>query len=256
MKDLGNENPLVSIITPCFNAQNFIEETIKSVRAQTYTNWEMIICDDVSSDDSRNIIEKHIKEDSRIKLIKLDKNSGAAVARNTAIKAAKGKYIAFLDSDDLWIPQKLEKQVAFMLENDIVFSFTEYSLISENGKDLGKIIKIPDYIDYRGLLKNTIIGCLTVMLDIEKLGKVQMPLIRTRQDFALWLSILRDGHKAYGIHEALSKYRLVQDSISRNKWKAAKRNWQVYREIEKLPFFDALWCFINYAWNAYRKNKV
>lgn len=245
--------PLVSVITPTYNAVRFIRETIDSVQRQTYPHWELILIDDASRDETVALIQEEMS-DSRIRLIVLPKNSGAAVARNTGIAAAKGKYLAFLDSDDLWLPQKLEKQVAFMQQNDAAFSFTRYRIIEENGTQTPFVVPIPKQIDYHGLLKNTIIGCLTVMLDREKLGAVQMPNIRTRQDTALWLQILRQGHVAYGIQEELSHYRKVEGSISSNKWKAARNTWRLYREIEKLNLVRAAWCFIHYGWNAWKKS--
>ncbi|UAL47047.1 glycosyltransferase family 2 protein [Sutcliffiella horikoshii] len=244
---------LVSVITPSYNAEKFISATIESVRTQTYTNWEMIIVDDCSKDTTREILKKYAELDPRIKPIFLEENSGAAVARNTALKAAQGDYVAFLDSDDLWVLDKLEKQLAFMQENDYAFSFTAYNLMDENGKPLDKVIDVPEQIDYKGLLKNTIIGCLTVMIDTRKVEPLQMPLIRTRQDFALWLKVLREGHIAYGMQEPLANYRIVEGSISSNKLKTAKRNWYVYREIEKLSLPYASWCFINYAFYAIKK---
>lgn len=247
--------PLVTVITPTYNAERFIGQTIESVLMQSYENWEMIICDDCSTDGTVTIVEEYMKKDSRLKLIKLKENSGAAVTRNTAINEAKGRFIAFLDSDDMWLPQKLEKQVEFMLKKDIAFSFTAYEVINDDGSSTSKVVSVPKEVDYHYLLKNTIIGCLTVMLDREKLGIIQMPTYRTRQDFALWLSILKKGYKAYGLKECLAKYRKTAGSISRNKVKAAKQNWIIYREHEKLNLFYALWCFINYAWNGYRKNK-
>ena len=244
---------LVSVITPSYNAEKFISATIESVRTQTYTNWEMIIVDDCSKDTTREILKEYAELDPRIKPIFLEENSGAAVARNTALKAAQGDYVAFLDSDDLWVLDKLEKQLAFMQENDYAFSFTAYNLMDENGKPLDKVIDVPKQIDYKGLLKNTIIGCLTVMIDTRKVEPLQMPLIRTRQDFALWLKVLREGHIAYGMQEPLANYRIVEGSISSNKLKTAKRNWYVYREIEKLSLPYASWCFINYAFYAIKK---
>ncbi|HWJ80104.1 MAG TPA: glycosyltransferase family 2 protein [Niallia sp.] len=250
---MANQSFLVSVITPTYNAEKYILETIQSVRKQTYKNWEMIICDDCSQDKTIEIVKREAKKDRRIKLIQLEQNSGAAIARNTALKVAAGKYVAFLDSDDLWCTQKVEKQVSFMQEKNIAFSFTAYHIIGEDGSETDKVINVPPSIDYQGLLKNTIIGCLTVMLDTEKLGLVQMPNIRTRQDTAMWLSILKKGHKAYGIQDPLSKYRKVQGSISSNKLKMSMGNWRMYRDIEKLSVFHALWCFINYAWNALKK---
>ncbi|GAF64969.1 putative glycosyltransferase [Bacillus sp. TS-2] len=250
---MNTNRPLVSIVTPVFNSEKFIGEMIKSVQQQTYKQWELIMVDDCSTDRSEEIINKIIQEDERIKLISLKENKGAAIARNTAIQEARGKYLAFLDSDDLWLPQKLEKQVQFMEKHKYVFSFTAYRLIKEDGEKRNKVIPAPAVITYEYLLKNTIIGCLTVMINIEEVGKVQMPTIRTRQDFVLWLQILKSGYHAYGINEELACYRKVQHSISSNKWKTAKRNWEIYRQFEKLPFFKACYVFMNYAWNGLRK---
>ncbi|MBT2578489.1 glycosyltransferase family 2 protein [Bacillus sp. ISL-8] len=248
--------PLVSIVTPSYNASSFIKETIQSVQSQTYKKWEMIIVDDVSKDNTCELIKEEIKKDDRIRLIELEENGGAAIARNTGINCAKGKYIAFLDSDDLWLPEKLEKQLAFMQNNNIAFSFTSYQIMNQDGTLTDKVVHVPEKINYNGLLKNTIIGCLTVMLDIEKLGKVQMPNIRTRQDTATWLKILRQGHYAYGLDEVLSKYRKVENSISSKKFKMAKMNWKLYREIEGLSILKSAWCFGNYALNGVVKHFV
>jgi teichuronic acid biosynthesis glycosyltransferase TuaG len=191
--------------------------------------------------------------DDRIKVFFLNENSGAAIARNKALKEAKGKFIAFLDSDDMWHETKLEKQLAFMRNKDVAFSFTEYELMDEEGVLLNKKVEIPDSIDYHGLLKNTIIGCLTVMINREKTGYFEMPNIRTRQDFALWLSILKKGFTAHGLKETLSKYRVVKGSISSNKINAAKKTWYVFREVEKLNLVYSSWCFLNYSFQAIKK---
>ncbi|MCU5142592.1 glycosyltransferase [Bacillus cereus] len=253
---ITNQEFMISIVIPSYNASSFIKETIQSVQSQTYTNWEMIIIDDVSKDNTRELIKEEIKKDGRIQLIELQKNGGAAIARNIGINNAKGKYVAFLDSDDLWLPEKLEKQLEFMQNNDIAFSFTSYQIINQDGTLTDKVVHVPEKINYNELLKNTIIGCLTVMLDIEKLGRVQMPNIRTRQDTATWLKILRQGHYAYGLDEVLSKYRKVENSISSKKFKMAKMNWKLYREIEELSIPKSAWCFINYALNGVVKHFV
>ncbi|WP_078431850.1 glycosyltransferase family 2 protein [Metabacillus halosaccharovorans] len=247
------DKPLVSIITPSYNSTKFIPATIDSVLSQTYEHWEMLIVDDCSKDESRNVIRKYADGDSRIKLIELTENSGAAIARNTAIKAARGKYVAFLDSDDLWVPTKLEKQIGFMEENEYAFTYSKYQLMDVDGQKLDRVIDIPDEIDYNGLLSNTIIGCLTAVVNIEKTGPIEMPNIRTRQDFALWLSILKRGIKAHGLQEVLAYYRLVPGSISSNKVKAAKQTWKVYRDVEKLSLIRSVFSFTGYAWNAVKK---
>ncbi|HRS68168.1 MAG TPA: glycosyltransferase, partial [Paludibacteraceae bacterium] len=161
-------NQLVSIITPAYNSSKFIEETIQSVLAQTYTDWELLITDDCSTDITLEIVEKYAAQDSRIKFFVLDQNSGAAAARNNSLARAQGKYIAFLDSDDLWLPQKLAWQLSYMQEHDCAFSFSDYTLMNEDGVDLNKVIHAPKKINYHHYLRNTIIGCLTVMIDKEK----------------------------------------------------------------------------------------
>lgn len=246
-------NNLISIITPSYNSKRFIKETIDSVLSQTYQNWEMIIVDDCSDDNSVNYIRNLIKNDSRIKLITLEKNLGAAEARNKALEVAKGRYIAFLDSDDVWYPNKLEKQIAFMQKNNYAFSFTAYLPISEDGMKEYSLISVPDKIDYRGYCKNTIIGCLTVIIDREMTGDFRMPQIRSSHDMALWLLIMKRGFKAYGLNEVLAKYRLVSTSNTAKKYKAVKDVWRVYREIERLSLVKSVWCFVHYLYNAIKK---
>ncbi|MGM7702931.1 glycosyltransferase family 2 protein [Pseudalkalibacillus sp. Hm43] len=246
--------PKVSVITPSYKSSKFIGDTISSVLNQTYKNWEMIIVDDCSPDNSVEVIEEYVQKDSRIKLHQLSENSGAAVARNTAIDMADGKYIAFLDSDDLWLPEKLEKQVRFMEENKSVFSFTEYRIMDEEGSPTDITVKIPKEMSYRDLLKRTVIGCLTVMVNIEETGKVQMPNIRARQDLALWLSILRRGYVAHGIQEELAMYRKVKGSVSSNKFKMIKKNWTVYRDLEKIGPIRSAWYVGNVAVTSVLKN--
>ncbi|TSB48365.1 glycosyltransferase family 2 protein [Alkalicoccobacillus porphyridii] len=246
-------NPLVSIVTPVFNSERFLIETVQSILAQTYSNWELFLVDDGSTDQSITIARDFAEKDERIKHILLEENQGAAGARNTGIMMANGRYVAFLDSDDLWAPQKLEKQVEFMETNEYVFSFTSYRIIREDGKEREKVIRAPEVVTYESLLKNTIIGCLTVMLNIKVLGKVQMPTIRTRQDFMLWLNILKQGRKAHGLDMELASYRKVTNSISSNKLKTAKRNWMIYRHHEGLPFLRACFVFASYAWHGFKK---
>ncbi|SFM27369.1 teichuronic acid biosynthesis glycosyltransferase TuaG [Gracilibacillus orientalis] len=240
---------LVSVITPTYNSETYIRETIESVQMQTYRNWEMIIVDDGSTDQTISIIEEYQKEDDRIRLILLEKNQGAAVARNTAIENAQGKYIAFLDSDDRWLPEKLERQLAFMQEHDYAFTYTGYNRVQVNdeGKTLEKEVQMPENATYKQLLKSCVIGCLTVMLDREKITDIRMPNIRSRQDYALWLHLTRRGYTAYGLQEALAAYRVRSHSISSNKIRMAKQNWIVYREIEKLSLLKSVWYFVHYV---------
>ena len=246
LKDYG----LVSIIMPSYNASRFITESIKSVIVQTYQNWELLIADDCSKDSSVEVIKKIIDKDQRIKLFSLLKNVGAAAARNVAIEHANGQYIAFLDCDDVWEPEKLERQLAFMKENKYAFTYSEYYVMEEDGKKTGSFIRIPSSLSYRQYLRNTIIGCLTVVIDRNIVGDFRMPLIKSSHDMALWLLIMKRGYKAYGIKEVLAGYRLVSTSNTAKKWKAAKDVWRVYRKIEHLSVLFSAFCFCGYVFNA------
>ena len=186
------DNDLVSIITPVYNCEKLLSKTIECVINQTYKNWELLLVDDCSKDNSAKIAKEYVKKDKRVKYIKLEKNSGAAIARNTALKNSKGRFIAYLDSDDLWKPEKLEKQVKFMKDNNYAFTCTDYEKIAENGKSLNKIIKIPKKVNYNLFLRNTIIQTVGVMVDTSITGKdvLVMPNIRRRQDAATWCQLL------------------------------------------------------------------
>lgn len=236
----------ISIVTPLYNSAVFIADTIQSVQAQTFSDWEMILVDDCSTDSSVAVARTFTNRDSRIKLIQLPENLGAAVARNKAIENAQGRYIAFLDSDDLWLPDKLETQLKFMKEKDIAFSYSGYNKIGDQGQSLG-LMGVPKRVNYDQLLKCCVIGCLTAMYDAHKLGKVYMPLIRKRQDFGLWLRLLKRVDYAYGIQRPLAQYRVRPGSISAKKSNAAAYTWRLYREVEKLNLFKASYYFIHYA---------
>ncbi len=241
---------LVSIITPSYNSSKYILDTINSVISQSYKNWEMIIVDDFSKDNSVEIINIFVKKDNRIKLVSLNENVGAAEARNIALRKAKGQFIAFLDSDDLWLPEKLTIQIKFMQTNNIAFSFSSYQKMDTNGKVLNNIVSVPKEISYNQYLRNTIIGCLTVVIDKTKTGFFEMPKIKSSHDMALWLLIMRRGFKAYGINKVLARYRLVPTSNTANKWKSAKDVWKVYRKIEKINIVKSSYYFLSYAINA------
>ena len=245
--------PLVSIITPVYNAERFLSDTIKSVQNQTYKNWEILLIDDCSKDNSAQIIKEFQKYDNRIKYIKLKKKSGASVSRNEGIRNAKGRFIAFVDSDDIWKPEKLEIQIKYMLKENLGFTFTSYRYMKENGELTNKIAKAPSKINYNGLLKNTIIGCSTVVIDREIVDYFEMPLVRRGQDTATWLQILRKEKYAYGIEQDLVNYRLVGESLSSNKIKALKRTWNTYRNVEKLGLLKSSYVFCFYVFNAIKK---
>jgi teichuronic acid biosynthesis glycosyltransferase TuaG len=244
---------LVSIITPSYNSARFINECVSSVLGQTYTNWELIIVDDASDDNSRELISNIAARDNRIKFVFLTLNIGVAGARNIALEKSKGRYIAFLDSDDVWKKEKLTMQIHFMQSHDVSFSFSSYEPMSENGIEIFKEIKAPFKIDYNTLLKNTIIGCLTVVLDKDKIGDFKVPNLKTSQDLALWLSIMKVGVIAYGIKQSLAYYRIVGKSNTSNKFKVFVGVWKVYRNEEGLGYMKSIWCFLNYAFNAIKK---
>ena len=240
---------LVSIIMPTYNCGTFIEETIRSAQSQTYKDWEMIIVDDCSKDNTKDVVEALQKDDARIRYYCLEVNSGAAVARTRAMEIAEGEYMAFLDSDDLWMPDKLEKQLAFMKENGYAFSCTAYEQIDEESKSLGRVIKTVKKTDYNRLLLDCPVGNSSVMYNVGVMGKFEVPNIRKRNDDALWLQMLKKEKYIYGMPEVLMRYRIRKNSISSNKLKVIKYHWILYREIEHLNVFRSAfhicwWCFL------------
>lgn len=226
------KNELISIIMPTYNCAKFIKETIQSVINQTYENWELVIVDDCSNDNTEEIVASF--NDKRIKYHRLEKNSGAAVARTTAMKMATGNYMAFLDSDDLWKKDKLEKQLDFMKKNNYNFTCTEYEQIDEEGNKLNKVIKTKKKANYNRILLDCPVGNSTVMYNVDNLGKFEVPNIRKRNDDALWLQILKKEKFIYGMPDVLMEYRIRNNSISSNKLSLIKYHWQLYREIEHL----------------------
>jgi glycosyltransferase involved in cell wall biosynthesis len=243
--------PLISIITPSYNSAPYIKETIESVLQQTYPNWEMIIVDDCSTDDSKEIVKRYIQEDKRIKLISNQENIGVAQSRNRAIEEANGDYIALLDSDDIWVPNKLEKQIELMEEKNILMSFSAYTIIDEKSETIGHY-PIKEKVTYSDMLKTSSIGTLTTIYNAKKLGKFYFEEIG-HEDYVYKLNILKQIDFAQGIKEPLAKYRIVQSSLSRNKIKAALWQWKIYRDIEKIPLIQSIYYFINYAYNGLRK---
>ena len=243
---------LISIIIPNYNCEKFICQTIESVIEQTYGNWEMIIIDDSSTDNSVSIIEKYANTNKRIHLIKLDKNSGVSNARNVGLQYAKGDYIAFLDSDDYWDKNKIQEQISFMKDQNIPLSYTSYIKIDEKDKKIGEI-KVPESVNYKKMLKSNFIACSSAVVKKEIIGKLLFPPQKINQDHALWLSILKKGYIAYGLNKPLLFYRIRRNSVSSNKITAAKDQWKLYREIEKLRLYKAAWYFFNYAFYGLKK---
>lgn len=246
-------NPLVSIIMPTYNSSGTLREAIDSVIAQNYQEWELLITDDCSNDDTVNIISYYMRLDNRIKLYRLLSNSGAGVARNKSITNSNGKYIAFLDADDIWLPDKLIHQVSFMEKSGCLFSFSSYQCFSASGN--GKVIEAPKQVTYQKLLYGNVIGCLTAIFNAEVLGKRTMPLIRKRQDMGLWLSLLRDCQVAYSIPMVLAKYR-TDTGMTKNKISSARFQWKFYRKVVNLGVAKTTWYFFWYALNGLIKHRV
>ena len=245
---------LVSIIMPSYNTARFINQSIESVLAQTYTNWELIIVDDCSTDYTDEVVKKY--NDARIKYFKNECNSGAAVSRNKALKEARGAYVAFLDSDDLWSNNKLEKQIRFMKENCYSFTYTNYERIDEDGKELGILCTGPKIITKRKMYHYCYPGCLTVIYKREKLTDIQISDIKKNNDYAIWLKVCK-FFPCYLLNENLAQYRVRKKSVSHDKLsKKLKSHYELFNKCEKKPGPIALWyAFWNMFFGALKKKK-
>ncbi len=249
---MEQDTGLISIIVPVYNAGAYIRETISMVAAQTYGNWELLLVDDGSEDDSREKIRESMESgDARIRLIEKQQNEGAARARNTGIEASKGRYVAFLDADDLWMPDKLEKELAFMKEKQAAFVFTAYEFGDEDAKRTGKVVNVPPSLTYFKALSRTVIFTTTVMLDTERTGRelIRMPEVKS-EDTATWWKILKNGFTAYGLNEVLAVYRRPARSLSSNKLEAIRRIWNLYRKQEKLSLWYSVYNLFFWAVRA------
>lgn len=236
--DRSTDPILVTVVTPAFNCASFISDAIRSVQTQTFSKWEYLIVDDASSDGTIEIVEAEAASDHRIKLLRNLSNQGAAVSRNRGIEAAAGRFIAFLDSDDVWLPDKLERQLAFMNERDVILSFTNYERVSERGDKVIGSVTCPASVTCSDLLWSNPIACSTAVYDVNKAGKVLMPLIRKRQDWGLWFLILNKGFVAYNLGEVMVRYRVHKNSMSSNKFSAMLYNWRFFRDVAGLPLLD------------------
>lgn len=241
----------VSVIIPVYNAERSIGKTVDSVLHQTFQSFEILLVNDASTDNSQKILDDLSKNHPQIACIHLQKNGGPGIARNTGIERARGKFIAFLDADDTWHPDKLERQVAFMESNHYPLTYTWYEAVGNYGKK--KTIKAPDTVTYRQLLKHNTIGNLTAIYDAEALGKVYMPELRLRQDWGLWLQILSTGITGHCLPEILATYHTSGGSLSANKWKAARYNWQILRNYQRLSLFTSLWYFLHFIFFKLKK---
>ena len=248
---------LVSIITPNWNCAKFISETIKSIQNQSYTNWEMIIVDDCSNDESENVIKPFLIDDNRIRLLRNDKKSGAAISRNYALREAKGKWIAFLDSDDLWTPDKLEKQLKFMVDNNYKFSYTKYIEIDESGKEKGICVSGPKHITKHGMYNFCWPGCLTVMYDRETIGLIQIADIKKNNDYAMWLKVCHEAD-CFLLPEVLAKYRRGRSgSISTHGYVTLmKWHYKLFHDANGNNSVYSLWLTaLNMLFGIYKKIK-
>jgi len=241
----------VSIIVPVYNAEAFLEDTIRSVQAQEERDWELLLVDDCSGDGSVRIIERFAAEDGRIRLLRQSRNQGAARARNRGVEEAKGRYIAFLDGDDLWRPRRLSAELALMEARHAGFVFSGYEFADEKGQGLGRVVRVPEMLTYREALKNTTIFTSTVLFDTRIVPKelIKMPLVKS-EDTAAWWNILRHGYTAYGLDENLVLYRRSSGTLSSNKLEAVRRVWNLYRRVEGLSLPYSMYNFVFYAVRA------
>lgn len=247
-------NETVSVITPVYNVAKVIERTLDSMLMQGYKDLEIVLVDDCSKDNSAEIIAKYCEKYPNIVYHKQEKNGGAAVARNTALNLAKGRYVAFLDSDDQWCEGKLEKQLAFMKEKDAAICCTAMDCIDEEDKPLNSVREVREKITYKFLLKNTMIATSTVLIDRNKTGNFQMPLRRGGQDYATWLMLMRNGTDCWGLNEVLSHYRVMSNSLSSNKWKSIKQVWQIQTHDEGINKMTAAINVCFFIANAFVKH--
>ena len=250
---MQNKN-LVSIITPSWNCGKFLEETIKSIQAQTYTNWELLFQDDCSTDDTKELVLRLVADDDRIKYECNPQNSGAAITRNNALRRAKGKWIAFLDSDDLWLPNKLEKQIRFMVENGYGFTYHEYTEMTEDGKDMGVYVSGIRKVSKFNMYACCWPGCLSVMYDREKIGLIKINDVKKNNDTAMWLKVVQKA-PCYLLKENLARYRRRANSITpKPLWQRIWAHYPLFRVAEEMnPVTATFWTLLNVIGNGVKK---
>lgn len=245
--------PLISIIVPAYNAENFIEQTIRSVQSQTVNSWELLVIDDCSTDHTYQTVKQLAKVDTRIQLLKNEQNSGPSYSRNRGMDLANGEYVAFLDSDDLWMPEKLEKQIELLERKNADFVCCSYMIIDEQGNRSKKDVVVPETIDLKLLLKNNLMGCSTVLLTRKATENHRFRTDFYHEDYVFWLDLLQDGLKACGCTEVLSQWRYMPHTRSANKWRSAAMRWQVYRKALKFSVLKSTWYFGQYAMYGIKK---
>ncbi len=248
--------PLFSVISPVYNSARFLAEAVASVQAQTLDDWELVLVDDASQDGSLELAEQLAARDQRIRVLPLQENVGPAKARNTAIAEARGRYLAFLDSDDIWCPEKLERQLSLLKLSGASLVYSAYEKVNETGARSGRVVQVPSRVSYQDLLRATVIATVTAVVDIERTGPIRMPDIRKRQDYAFWLYLLRNHGMAYGVQYPLAYLRKRPGSLSSNKLSATWYTWRVYREFEHLHIPASLYYLGHYGLRALRKSLV
>ncbi len=248
------DNEIVSVITPVYNVEKVIGRTIESVLSQEYTELEIVLVDDCSKDNSAAVILEYKDRHPNIVYYRQERNGGAAVARNMALKLAKGRYVAFLDSDDMWCEGKIKRQLSFMKEKNAAICCTAMDCIDEDDNPLNSVRKVKEKISYKFLLKNTMISTSTVIIDRNKTGDFQMPLRRGGQDYATWLMLMRNGTICYGLNEVLTHYRVMPQSLSSNKWRSVKQVWDIQTQDEHIGKASAIFNVFNFMLNAFIKH--
>lgn len=246
-------NGLVSVIMPIYNAGKYLTETLNSVFRQDYTSIEVVLVNDCSKDNSADIIADFQEVHPEIVYYLQEKNMGAGAARNKALELAKGQYVAFLDSDDIWMPNKISRQIELMREKNSPFSYTAIEMMDGKGNTVKGKRNIRETCDYKYLLHNTIIATSSVVIDRNVFGDFRMPLRRGGQDYATWLMLLRNGAVAVGINEVLVRYRIASGSLSSNKFKSIKQVWEIQTQDEKINRFSAAFHVICFGFNAIKK---
>lgn len=252
---IKESNPYVSVIMPSYNSADFIELAVNSVLQQTFDNFELIIIDDCSSDNTRDILQKISKTDERIRLVLSDKNEGAAITRNKGLDLCRGAFVALIDSDDIWAKEKLELQVAAAQSSNADIVYCSYSIIDENGNKKCREFIVPEKTDFKHTLNVSVISCSTALLSRKIVDKYRFPTDFYHEDYALWLSILKDGHSAAGLTEVLAEYRVRGDSRASNKLSSAKNRWNIYRKFLHLPLTSCIFHFVQYGVLGFIKYK-
>lgn len=245
--------PIVSVIIPSYNAKSYLEQTIRSVQAQTMQEWELFVIDDGSKDDSVQIAHRLAKDDPRIHVLENEKNMGVSATRNRGIELSQGEFVAFLDSDDIWHPEKLERQLSVLRERNAKFCYCAYDIVGADGCTVRSNYPVPEQVNYEQLLGENVILCSSVLLDGALAKKYQFNTQYYHEDYLLWLQVLADGYEAVGCTQTLVNWRFIENSRSFNKWNSAKNRWKIYRQYLKLPLGKTLRVFTRYTTAGLRK---